>query len=84
MLKLLCQLFQFPLGLTIFIYALFLLEFYKNMSRLAVHDHIWIDLQKHGAFILGTQILYLKTLLQFFWSVIYDDLFCSATQILSK
>jgi len=70
--------------LTIFIDALFPHEFYKNMSRLMIHDHIWIDLQKRGAFILETQILYLKILLQFFWSLIYDDLFCSATQILSK
>jgi hypothetical protein len=31
-----------------------------------MHDHIWIDLQKHGAFILGTQFLHLKILLHFF------------------
>jgi len=70
--------------LTIFINALFPQEFYKNMSRLTIHYHVWIDLQKHGAFILWTQILYLKIWFQFFWSLIYDDLFCSATQILSK
>jgi hypothetical protein len=83
-LKLFCQLFQFPLELTIFIDVLFPHEFYKSMSRMMMHDHIGIDLQKHGAYILGTQILYLKILLRFFWSLMYDDLFCSATQRLLK